>query len=195
MRTLKQILNYFFQGLLLIAPVAITGYVIYRIFSFLDGFVDLKVPGLGLIIVVVIITIVGYLTSTFLGSVFVSLFNKLLNKTPFLKTVIMSIKDMMNAFVGKKKKFSAPVRVMINKDIGLEKLGFITQNDLSVIKINEEKVAVYFPHSFNFSGNLFLVDSKFVKPIDISASEAMKFIISGGIIEIENIRSEIIKKS
>jgi uncharacterized membrane protein len=193
MKTLKLILNYFFQGLLLIAPVAITIYVIYRIFVFLDSFLALNIPGLGLLIVLIIITIVGYLTSTFLGSVFISLFNKLLNKTPFLKTVIQSIKDMMNAFVGKKKKFSEPVRVTINQEIGLEKLGFVTRSDLSALNINEEKVAVYFPHSFNFSGNLFLVDSRFVKPIDISASDAMKFIISGGIIEIENYHPEITK--
>jgi uncharacterized membrane protein len=195
MKTIKQLLNYFFQGLLLIAPVAITIYVIYTIFSFLDGFIDLKIPGLGLIIVLIIITIVGYLTSTFLGSVLISLLNKALNKAPFLKTIIQSIKDLMSAFVGKKKKFSEPVRVMINQEIGLEKIGFITRSDLSSLNIFEDKVAVYFPHSFNFSGNLFLIDKRFVKPIDISASDAMKFIVSGGIIEIENIPSGIDKNN
>ncbi len=195
MKTVKQLLNFFLQGLLLIAPVAITIYVIYTIFTFLDGFIDLKIPGLGLLIVVIIITIVGYLTSTFLGSLLISMFNKILNKTPFLRTVIQSIKDLMNAFVGKKKKFSQPVRVIINQEIGLEKLGFITRDNISELKILEDKVAVYFPHSFNFSGNLFLIDRRFIKPIDISAADAMKFIVSGGIIEIENLPDEIGKKN
>ncbi len=90
----------------------------------------------------------------------------------------------MSAFVGKDKKFTEPVLVKVNKDSDLEKLGFITQHDLTELGIEAGKVAVYLPHSYNFSGNLFIVPSANVKPLNVNSAEVMKFIVSAGVTSI-----------
>ncbi|HEY9123033.1 MAG TPA: DUF502 domain-containing protein, partial [Bacteroidales bacterium] len=95
------------------------------------------------------------------------------------------IRDLISAFVGKDKKFNQPVLVKVNKTAELEKIGFLTANDLSALKV-KGKVAVYFPHSYAFSGELFIVPSELVTPLDITPAEAMKFIVSGGVTEIND---------
>jgi uncharacterized membrane protein len=64
------------------------------------------------------------------------------------------------------------------------KLGFVTQKDLSSLGISEGKSAVYLPHSYNFSGNLFIVSNDLITPVEGPAEEIMKFIVSGGITKI-----------
>ena len=186
MNVLKKLLNFFFQGLLLIAPIAITIYIVYEIFEYVDGLIKFNIPGIGLAIVLVSITLIGYFTSTFIGNIIFSFAERMVDKVPLLKTIIHSIKDMMSAFVGKKKKFNEPVRVTIYKETGIERIGFLTRKDLGFLGIANTKVAVYFPDSFGFTGRVFIVDSKYVEPLPISPAEAMKFIISGGVIDTEN---------
>jgi uncharacterized membrane protein len=95
----------------------------------------------------------------------------------------------MTAFVGEQKKFTKPVLVTMNKDVGLKKIGFITQE--TMIELNHaELVSVYLPHSYNFSGNVYLIDSAFVEPIDVPSSEVMRFIISGGVTTLNPKESE-----
>ena len=64
-----------------------------------------------------------------------------------------------------------------------KRIGFITNEDLEKLKINEGRVLVYIPHSYNFSGNLYVVEKKYITPIDASSSEVMKLIVSGGVAE------------
>jgi len=106
-------------------------------------------------------------------------------KIPIINLLFTSLKDILSAFVGKERKFSNPALVKINHLTNLEKLGFITQEDLSKIGVKDKKVAVYFPHSYNFSGELFIVPAEQVTPLDLPSSEIMKFIVSGGVIDIE----------
>jgi len=94
--------------------------------------------------------------------------------------IYSSIRDLLSAFVGKEKKFNNPVLVKVNHLSNLEKLGFLTQDDLSHLGVEGKKVAVYFPHSYNFSGELFIVPIEHVRPVDITSVEHMKFIVSGG---------------
>jgi uncharacterized membrane protein len=70
--------------------------------------------------------------------------------------------------------------VLVNPVSNLEKLGFLTEKDLSRLDV-KDKVAVYFPHSYNFSGELFIVPASQVKSIDVNPTEVMKFIVSGGV--------------
>ena len=87
---------------------------------------------------------------------------------------------MFTAFVGEERKFNKPVKVIVNKTLNIEKLGFMTEEDLSLVHEND-KVAVYFPHSYNWSGELVLVPRKLVTKIDVPPAEAMKFIVSAGV--------------
>ncbi len=162
--TMKKIMNYFLQGLLYIAPFGITAYIIYLIFKFVDNILDgtlekflkIDIPGMGLIIIFFFLVLVGIIGRSILAQPFKILFKRLIAKVPLLKLIYSAMDDFFSAFVGKEKKFSKPVIVLVNPISNLEKLGFLTEEDLS--KLDEkEKVAVYFPHSYNFSGELFIV--------------------------------------
>ena len=108
-----------------------------------------------------------------------------MDKAPIIKTVYTSVQDLVAAFVGQKKKFNQPVLVKLTKDSNLEKPGFITRESLDLLGIPKGKVAVYLPHSYAWSGNLFIVPEDQVTPLSISASEMMKFIVSGGVSSLE----------
>lgn len=185
---MKKLMNYFLQGLLYTAPLGITVYFIYITFKFADNLLNatlqkllnVNIPGLGLVVIVIILILIGILGQTFVARPFQILFKRFINKTPLLRVVYSAFNDLFSAFVGKEKKFNKPVQVLVNPISNLEKLGFLTEDDLS--KIDElEKVAVYFPHSYNFSGELFIVPKDQVKSIDINPAEVMKFIVSAGV--------------
>jgi uncharacterized membrane protein len=94
--------------------------------------------------------------------------------------IYSAVKDLLGAFVGDKKKFTKPVLVRINEQNNLYQIGFVTQNDLSDLGLNE-MVVVYFPHSYAFSGFHYFVPKTSIKPLDIPGPVAMKFIVSGGV--------------
>ncbi|MCW3807492.1 DUF502 domain-containing protein [Plebeiibacterium marinum] len=185
---MKKLLNYLLQGILYIAPLAITIYVIYLIFNFTDNLLDdyiekslgIDIPGLGVIVIVVFLIVVGIVGQSIIARPFKKLFKKLLEKVPLLRFIFSTMDDLFSAFVGKEKKFNKPVLVLVNPVSNLEKMGFLTEEDLSNIE-EKEKVAVYFPHSYNFSGEMFIVPKEQVKPLDIKPALAMKFIVSGGV--------------
>jgi len=176
------------QGLLYIAPIGITAYILYVVFDRVDGLLQdwlelwfgIRIPGLGLVILIFLLIIIGFLGQTFIARPFRALFSRLMKRIPFLKVIYSALNDLFSAFVGKEKKFNRPVMVLVNEDLDLEKLGFLTEEDLSLVG-REEKVAVYFPHSYNWSGELFLVPRKLVREIDVPPAEAMKFIVSAGV--------------
>ncbi|MCM4164288.1 MULTISPECIES: DUF502 domain-containing protein [unclassified Arenibacter] len=185
---MKRIVNYFLQGLLYIAPLGITAYIIYVVFHFIDNLLkdkleeifNIDIPGLGLAVIFLFLVLVGIIGQSILARPFKDLFKRIIEKTPLLKLIFSALNDLFSAFVGKEKKFNKPVIVLVNPISNLEKLGFLTEEDLSTLD-EKEKVAVYFPHSYNFSGELFIVPKNQVRPIDISPSVVMKFIISGGV--------------
>lgn len=185
---MKKLVNYFLQGLLYIAPLGITVYIIYVVFKFgdnllsdtLERFFNLNIPGLGFVLIVLILILIGFIGQTIVARPFKALFKRFIEKTPLVKVVYSAFNDLFSAFVGKEKKFNKPVLVLVNSISNLEKLGFVTEEDLSEIDENE-KVAVYFPHSYNFSGELFIVPKNQIKPLDLNATEVMKFIVSAGV--------------
>jgi len=191
---LNKTIRYFLQGLLLIAPIFVTFYAIYAIFNVLNTMANdaffmifgFSFPGLGLLVMFVFITIVGIVGSTIFIQPVMNIVEGLLEKTPLVKDIYASIKDFVSAFLSNKKKFNKPVVVEMGKGLGIFKIGFITDADLSEFGIND-KVAVYFPHSYNFSGNLFLINKDQVKAIDNQKSaDIMKYIVTGGVMEIED---------
>ena len=185
---MKRLVRYFLQGLLYLAPTAVTIYIVYLVFRFVDGpirqyivnILDIDIPGTGLLVILVGITLLGFIGQTILFRPIRLLIDKIMKNAPLVKVIYSSLKDLLSAFVGKEKKFNEPVLVKVNLISDLEKMGFITQTDLSELGI-KDKVTVYFPHSYNFSGEMFIVPSKHVTKLDIPAAEAMKFIVSGGV--------------
>jgi uncharacterized membrane protein len=190
----QRILSWFLQGLLYIAPVSLTVYVIYVSFQFVDGIltnqiesiVGFKIPGLGIVIILAAITLIGFLGSSLFFGRYLKFFDKIISNAPLVKVIYTSIKDFISAFVGKDRRFSEPVLVKVNRQSDIEKLGFITQKDLTNLGIPLGKVAVYLPHSYNFSGNLFVVPVENVTPINAPPSEVMKFIVTAGVTSVDN---------
>ena len=183
---MKKFINYFLQGLLYIVPITVTLYVVYWTFQKIDGILPFQFPGLGLIIIIALITFIGFVGSAIIASPINAFYQRLLKRAPLLQTIYSSVKDLMSTFVGKKKGFSQPVLIKLYENSTIERIGFITNEDLSTLQIKEGKVLVYLPHSYAFSGQLFVVDRNYITPVDSSSSEIMKLIISGGVTEIEN---------
>jgi uncharacterized membrane protein len=183
---MKKFINYFLQGLLYIVPITVTLYVVVWAFQKIDGILPFEFPGLGLIIIISLITIIGFLGSAVITSPINAFFQNLLKRAPLLKTIYSSVKDLMNTFVGNKKGFSEPVLVKVYENSTIERIGFITNEDVESLNIAKGKVLVYMPHSYAISGQLFVVEKKNVSPIDKSSAEIMKLIVSGGVTEINN---------
>ncbi|MBC9910513.1 DUF502 domain-containing protein [Chitinophaga varians] len=191
----SRLLRYFFQGLLILAPIGITALTLYWAFVTIDNLIPkeiipedtsfnfLKYKGVGFALVLILVVVVGYLSSSFIIGRIFDLFDHLLERTPFIKYIYTSIKDVFDAFVGEKKKFDHPVLVQI---YGLDvwEMGFITQTDVSSLGM-EGYMAVYVPHAYAITGKVFIVPKERVKPLEnISAGEAMKFAVSGGVTNI-----------
>ena len=152
---IKKLINYFLKGLLVCLPVILTYYVVSSIVISVDKIITIDIPGIGFVIVIISVTLIGLVGSSIISKPLFNLMDDFLSSLPFIKIIYTSVKDLMEAFVGEKKKFSKPVIVELSA--GVFKPGFITQDDLIEIKL-PELVGVYFPHSYAFSGNLFFVD-------------------------------------
>lgn len=188
---MKALINNFLRGMLLIFPVTITIYIIYALVRWTNETLNtlifepfnIDIPGLGIITVFFGVSLLGFILTRAFIRPLVNYFESLITRLPLVKIIYTSIKELTEAFVGEKKKFNQPVLIELN-DSGLQRLGFITDDDLSDFGL-KDTVAVYCPHSYNFSGNLYIVNSNNVKHIDISSSEIMKYVISAGVTDLK----------
>jgi uncharacterized membrane protein len=194
-KIIKTLFNYLVRGALVILPIAAALFFIYWAVSKVDSALNLSnviwvdqtgkpvyIPGLGILTVIVILIVVGIIVTNFVTEPIKKWFGRWFKRLPVFNVIYTSFKDLTEAFVGDDKKFSEPVVVEINES-GLKQIGFLTQKDLSKIGYSGE-VAVYFPLSYSFAGQLCIVNSNKVKPLNMSASEAMKFIVSGGVSQL-----------
>tara|TARA_B100001758_G_C18329788_1_gene568139 strand:- start:621 stop:1184 length:564 start_codon:yes stop_codon:yes gene_type:complete len=183
---MKKLINYFLQGLLYIVPIVVTVYVVFWVFKKIDGILPFQFPGLGVIVIIVLITLIGFVGNSIISNPINTFFKNLLAKAPLLNTIYSSVKDLMNTFVGEKKGFKQAVFVKLYDNSTIERIGFISNDDLESLNINNERILVYIPHSYNFSGNLFVVENKYITLIDAPSSEIMKLIVSGGVAEFNS---------
>lgn len=175
------LLRYFFQGIIIVSPIAVTAWAAYSIFDIIDTQIPSMPRGIGFLIIVGSLVVLGWLGSTFFVWRFlISFFDNILERTPFLKFIYGSVKDVVESFMGDKKKFSKPVLVKMRVHPEVFQVGFITQKDLSQIGL-QGKVAVYLPHSYAVSGFLVIVSGENVTPLDINPADAMKMAVSGGV--------------
>lgn len=184
---MKKLLGYFLQGLLYLVPISVTIYVVVESIRLVDGIISLDIPGLGLLIILITVTVVGFVGGTLLTRQILN-FDKILDRVPLIKIIYTSVKDLLSAFVGKKKRFTEPVLVKMEGDV--ERFGFITQQDLTLLGISADKIGVYIPFSYAVTGNLIVVPKKNVTPVNGSSADIMKFIISGGVTEIEDLQED-----
>lgn len=172
--------NYFFKGLLFLTPIIVTLYVLYFIITAVDKIFRVKIPGLGFLITMVFVTVIGFLVSTVLARGAARLIDNLFSRMPFIKMIYSSIKDLVNAFVGEKKRFDRPVLVNLFPESRVQAVGFVTRESLENIGM-AESMAVYIPQSYNFAGNLIVVSRDQVTPLKLESGKVMTFIVSGGV--------------
>lgn len=184
MRTLTRS---FAQGLLVLAPVAITIWVVWITVTTLDRWLNTSIPGLGLLIAAAGITLIGYLTGNVVGTKMVSWLEAGMQRVPIIRILYSSLRDLFSAFVGSKRKFDKPVAVEVNPH-GLKVLGFLTSERFDDPHLAEH-VSVYLPESYNFAGNLIVVPKSRVHPLDADGAEFMAFIMSGGVTDMSAART------
>lgn len=177
---MKKISQYFLQGLLVLVPVVATVYVIYNIFTKIDGIFPFAIPGAGFLCTIGLILTMGFVTSNLLANRVVLLVDRIFARLPLVTMIYSSIKDLTHAFVGDKKSFNKPVQVAIDADNKIHLLGFVTRDDLNAFGL-VNSVAVYLPQAYNFSGNLIIVDRSRVSPLAADPGAVMKLIVSGGV--------------
>ena len=181
----SKIIKYFLRGLLYVMPLGLTIWILYISVKYIDkllgptinkinNLIDVDLPwlgpGLGVIIIFLAVILIGYIGSIVISTPINSLFKKLLKQAPLVQTIYTSIKDLMNTFVGNKKGFSEPVLVKVYENSTIERIGFVTSEDVEALNIEKGKVLIYLPHSYAISGQLFVVEKKYVKKIDVFRS-------------------------
>ena len=176
---MNKLIKYFLKGLLFVVPLTLTVYVCVSAVQWLDNLIPLDIPGLGLIVILAGTISIGYLATYFITKPVFDFFERILRKLPLVNMIYNSFNDLMTAFVGEKRKFDKAVIVKMEPNGTLQRIGFITTENLEAIGL-PGKVAVYFPISYSIAGDLFIVDKEHVTPIDVPAMEIMTFLVSGG---------------
>ncbi|MBI5099465.1 MAG: DUF502 domain-containing protein [Nitrospirae bacterium] len=177
---MKKLTRYFLEGLLLLVPLAATIYVAYAILRKIDSIFEFKIPGVGFLVTILTITVVGFISSSLLTKRLMNFIDRTITRLPFVKMIYTAVRDLMNAFVGDKKSFNKPVLVKLSPGSNVHVIGFLTRESLENIG-HADKVAVYLPQAYNFSGNLIIVSREQVIPLDVESGDIMAFIVSGGV--------------
>jgi uncharacterized membrane protein len=185
---MKRPLTYFLRGLVLTVPLALTVAVCWITFTRIDGWLGLPIPGAGFVITVLAIMLIGFLGSTILWDTVERTMEDLLNRLPFVRLLYSSTKDLLNAFVGEKRRFDAPVLISLSADASVRTFGFITQASLDALGLPGD-VAVWCPQSYNFAGQLLVVPRTRVTHLEAQSSDVLAFIVSGGVTDVPAART------
>jgi uncharacterized membrane protein len=189
---IKKIFGYFIQGIIILAPIGITAYVLYWLFDKVDSILRpyLPIPGLGFVIILAFVILVGWVSSNFLMGSAINFFDHLIERTPGVKFIYSSTKDFFEAFAGNKKRFNKSVLANVfSEDVWI--IGFLTDEEMEKFEMGADKVAVYVPQAYNFAGQLYILPRSRVRKIDgITSGEAMKYAVTGGVVDLDAERTK-----
>ena len=188
----RAFVNYMIKGLLIVLPIALSVVIVVWGVTTVDSWLNVNnilgvdprtgasrnIPGLGLVLVIAIILSAGIFVTYFVTEPMYNWFQRIMNRLPIVKFIYSSIKDLTEAFVGDEKKFNMPVVVEVEGD--MKRIGFLTQSDLSSIGLPGESI-IYFPFSYSFAGQVYVVKNEKIKALDMTAADAMKLVVSGGV--------------
>src|SRR5215218_2378564 len=177
---MSRLLNYFFKGVVLLAPLAFTVYVCVRVFATIDGWLGIPIPGVGFLATVILITLFGFVASSFITRQMFGVVEGVLERLPFVRLLYSSTRDLLNAFVGEHRRFDKPVLVAPFAGGVARAIGFVTQESLATIGLPGH-VTVYLPQSYNFAGQLLIFPTSAVTVLDADSADVMAFIVSGGV--------------
>lgn len=180
---MRALVNYFLRGVAVVAPLAVTSYVCWRLFTAIDSWLGLPFPGAGFAVTIAAFVAIGFVASSFLARSFFGLVERLLARLPFVRLLYGSTKDLLNAFVGEQRRFDRPVVVTLYPDAGGEVIGFVTQSALEHLGLGD-RVAVYLPMSYSVAGHVVLFPPDRVRPLAADSADVMAFLVSGGVTRV-----------
>ena len=176
----NKLLQYFLQGMIILAPIVITAWAVIALFNYIDNILPSiihflfpifyqvdesgnfeKIPGVGFIFIVTLIIVVGWISTSYVVGKIVEFFGHVLERTPGIRFIYTSVKEFLEAFAGEKRKFDKPVLVSVDA-ADVWRMGFMTQEEANRLGLAEH-VVVYVPHSYAVSGIVYIVPVEKVK--------------------------------
>jgi uncharacterized membrane protein len=185
-RPIRRLIGWFLQGLVFVVPIGAIAYGLYLLFVEVDTWINVEpllnrsVPGAGIVLTVLLITAVGFLASNFATRWLFAAFESVVARTPLLKLLYSSLKDLVGAFVGETKRFDKPVLVQLGATPEVATIGFVTRQSLAELGLTDH-VAVYVPQAYNIGGNVVVVPRERIRPLEADPGAVMSFVVSGGI--------------
>jgi uncharacterized membrane protein len=181
---MKQLVRYFLRGLVFVVPIAFTVWIFVVTFRTIDGWLGFPVPGVGILVLVAATVVCGVLVSNLLTRRFLAWLEAVLDRLPVVSLLHSSVKDLLAAFVGEKRRLGRPVLVDLDASGALRTVGFVTRESLPAAEL-ADAVAVYLPQSYNFAGQLVIVPRARVHSLSGDGPGVMQFIVSGGVAGLE----------
>ncbi|HVR41838.1 MAG TPA: DUF502 domain-containing protein [Thermoanaerobaculia bacterium] len=170
----------FLRGLAIFIPIGVTAWLVWATIVTIDRWLGVPYPGAGLGVTLVLILLIGIVAGNVIGRTLFEWTEAVFIRAPLVKIIYLAIKDLVEAFVGDKRRFNRPVLVTLSESGEAKALGFITRDRVEFVR-SEPLVAVYFPQSYNFAGNVLLFPPHRIQPIEADSSQVMAFIVSGGV--------------
>ena len=190
---ISKLRNYFITGVLVLIPIGVTVYLtlfFIKIFAKIlpqeinpNNYLPYSIPGLEIIISIIVITVIGWLSLSFLGKKLVKFVNDIFRKIPFLRTVYSAIGQMTQSFAQSRKSKKKSVVLVEYPRKGSWAVGFATQENTGEIasKTNKNLINVFVPTTPNpTSGFLLMFPKDEIIYLDMSFEDASKFIVSAG---------------
>ena len=188
----SRIRNYFIAGIVVLIPIGITLYLtlfIIRISGNVipkeinpNNYLPFNIPGLEILVAIIFITLIGWISLSFLGKKFFEIFNNILKKIPILRTIYSAIGQMTESLTKTDNKQKSVVLLEYPRK-GVWAVGFATKENEGLIKkkVNEDLINVFVPTTPNpTSGFLLMVPKKDLIYLEVSFEQASKFIVSAG---------------
>ncbi|MFT4525686.1 MAG: putative membrane protein [Bacteroidia bacterium] len=193
-RYFKRLAGNFLQGLLFIAPIAVTVFAVVWFVNLVDDLFNpwlsdllpIHVPGIGILISFILLALIGYVVSNLISRSAIGWFEKMMNRAPLVKVIYFSVKDILNVFFKKEDQLGQPIKVLVQNDPKQYRLGFVSGARLGHMGIEDNMIAVYLPFSYGIMGNLLYVEKRHVEYLDMKPSDVMKLIVSGGMTKVDN---------
>jgi len=202
----KKLRIWFFSGLIVLIPIATTIYILWFLFSKVDGLLKgvfykfssslgLKpFPGLGFLTVMLIILLVGIFASNYIGRKILQIGDRMLTRVPLVSSIYSTIQKISQAFLSGEKAVLRQAVLFEYPRKGIYSIGFVTSESWSEAKrkTGKQTISVFLPTTPNpTSGYLLLIPKEDIIPLQISVEDALKLIVSGGSVVPPNRMREV----
>ncbi len=191
--------NYLFAGILITAPISITLYFTWSVVTWVDDavarvipehynpntYLPFSLPGLGLVMLAITLTLIGFLTANFLGRSLLRVGERVLSRMPFIRSIYSAVKQIFETVLKDKSTAFREVVLLEFPRTGTWTLGLVIGRTDGEIrdKLPEDLMTVYVPTAPNpTSGYLLFVPRADAIHMEMTVEDALKMIVSGGLV-------------